>query len=577
VAAKGDVTGTGLGAGRSILVTGSPVNGAVLTVAQATATFTASFTPSFTATFTPSFTPTFTPSFTPTDTPSFTPSFTATITATYTATVMPPDHLAFVGAIPPMTAGQSAGPVTVEVRNAANQPATLLSAFTFNLNSDSSGEWRFSLTSGGGAVNQVIVPVGPPQAVVYLMEYKAGNWTWTASAPGVNSGTAPATVSPGPAVAIQWLWPGESPDPGRPIQNPTGKTGTVLPIQAGALVTGALRAVDAWFNLTTATVNQVNLQLTDGAAPTPSSSNILGGTGTAPTHFYTQGPQQGTARDSSNVLSPGTSSPIQVSAGVGSTLLRVVHLPTGLTTAIKGQVGIPLMGFSLNVAAGTFQIQPEAWTFHLEDASGNPAAFQSVISSITLTDGTQSQVLNVSAVSGSAATFIVLPGNFLCSDNPALPVTILGDVSPNAIDGSFRLGVLSVNDMVVKDASSNNGPLGIITTGDSTGFPMKSETLLIRSGNLADTYGNHPNPFRAGYESTTFEFYLASPGDAELSVFDITGRLVRHLASGPKAAGAQRILWDGKNGLGQTVSNGVYFAQLKAQGETHILKVAVAR
>lgn len=75
--------------------------------------------------------------------------------------------------------------------------------------------------------------------------------------------------------------------------------------------------------------------------------------------------------------------------------------------------------------------------------------------------------------------------------------------------------------------------------------------------------GNFPNPFNP---STTFRFTLAREGEAELSVIDARGRLVRVLVSGMYPAGAHDIQWDGRDSRGRSVPSGVYFYRLRAAG-----------
>jgi len=74
---------------------------------------------------------------------------------------------------------------------------------------------------------------------------------------------------------------------------------------------------------------------------------------------------------------------------------------------------------------------------------------------------------------------------------------------------------------------------------------------------------NYPNPFNP---STTFRFSLAHEGEAELSVIDARGHLIRDLASGIYPAGDHDIQWDGRDSQGRAVPSGVYFYRLRAAG-----------
>ena len=72
-----------------------------------------------------------------------------------------------------------------------------------------------------------------------------------------------------------------------------------------------------------------------------------------------------------------------------------------------------------------------------------------------------------------------------------------------------------------------------------------------------------PNP-SAG--SVTFEFSLAHAERVNLSLFDESGRLVRRLFAGETvSAGKFQIFWDGRDGSGRDLPEGIYF--WKIQGE----------
>lgn len=82
---------------------------------------------------------------------------------------------------------------------------------------------------------------------------------------------------------------------------------------------------------------------------------------------------------------------------------------------------------------------------------------------------------------------------------------------------------------------------------------------------------NYPNPFNS---QTLITFSLASSADFELSIFDISGRLVQTLLTGRLDYGNHQLIWDGKNSRGQDVSSGAYFYMLKV-GEKSIVKKMV--
>jgi hypothetical protein len=72
---------------------------------------------------------------------------------------------------------------------------------------------------------------------------------------------------------------------------------------------------------------------------------------------------------------------------------------------------------------------------------------------------------------------------------------------------------------------------------------------------------NYPNPFNA---STMIEYGLPSNSELNISIFDIRGRFVKEMHSGPQQAGYHAIQWNGLNDNGQGVASGVYFIVLNA-------------
>ena len=80
------------------------------------------------------------------------------------------------------------------------------------------------------------------------------------------------------------------------------------------------------------------------------------------------------------------------------------------------------------------------------------------------------------------------------------------------------------------------------------------------SGNLSLT-GIYPNPFR---ESTQINYSAASGASVSVRIYDVKGRLVRELSGH-----GGTLAWDGRDGSGNRLGNGVYLIQLHSGGEVH--------
>jgi hypothetical protein len=85
---------------------------------------------------------------------------------------------------------------------------------------------------------------------------------------------------------------------------------------------------------------------------------------------------------------------------------------------------------------------------------------------------------------------------------------------------------------------------------------------------------NAPNPFGSG---TALRFYLPSAGQARLSIYDVSGRLVRVLVDGELPAGGHEAIWDGRDASGRGMGSGTYFARLLANGRGETVRIGLVR
>jgi flagellar hook assembly protein FlgD len=83
-----------------------------------------------------------------------------------------------------------------------------------------------------------------------------------------------------------------------------------------------------------------------------------------------------------------------------------------------------------------------------------------------------------------------------------------------------------------------------------------------------------PNPFARG---TSVNYELADYGTVELTVHDVSGRLVRQLENGPRQRGFHAVRWDGSDGRGHAVPAGVYFVRFAAGGKVTTGRVTLVR
>jgi hypothetical protein len=83
-----------------------------------------------------------------------------------------------------------------------------------------------------------------------------------------------------------------------------------------------------------------------------------------------------------------------------------------------------------------------------------------------------------------------------------------------------------------------------------------------------------PNPFG---RATAISYELGNAGSVAFTVHDVTGRVVRRLATGPQAAGFHSVVWNGKDDRGRVLPAGVYFCRLQAGATTETQRVTLMR
>jgi hypothetical protein len=112
------------------------------------------------------------------------------------------------------------------------------------------------------------------------------------------------------------------------------------------------------------------------------------------------------------------------------------------------------------------------------------------------------------------------------------------------------------------DATGNTNPLNIVMDSNKVIAAIFIDVASSVSENLlaADQpLGVFPNPSPAG---STRILYRAQEGAIDVSVYDVTGHLVKRLASGMATAGVQSITWDGRDENRLLVSAGTYFVRM---------------
>ncbi len=84
----------------------------------------------------------------------------------------------------------------------------------------------------------------------------------------------------------------------------------------------------------------------------------------------------------------------------------------------------------------------------------------------------------------------------------------------------------------------------------------------------------YPNPFGA---RANLSFAVPSANQVKLTIYTVAGRKVATVIDQTLPPGRRSVAWDGRDGSGQPVASGAYFAKLESGGHVQMRKVIVAR
>ena len=111
-----------------------------------------------------------------------------------------------------------------------------------------------------------------------------------------------------------------------------------------------------------------------------------------------------------------------------------------------------------------------------------------------------------------------------------------------------------------------------------------NETIFQRTGVPDETAAlrpvlmqNYPNPFLA---STTIPYRVPAGKEYQgvrLSVYDLSGRMVRTLVYGEQPPGRYDLIWDGRDDQGRRMPPGIYPYRLEVAGKTVVRKMVLLR
>jgi hypothetical protein len=141
-----------------------------------------------------------------------------------------------------------------------------------------------------------------------------------------------------------------------------------------------------------------------------------------------------------------------------------------------------------------------------------------------------------------------------------------GTIQTCALEG-FKPGVTYYFAIKTVDQAGNwSGMSNVIAR-------LPQETADLPSGGGLAFSAPWPNPARA---QSQFSFSLPAAAQVRVEVFDVTGRVVRLLADGPRSAGTQELLFNNCDDRGLWLAPGVYLVRARLGSATFTRRLVIA-
>jgi hypothetical protein len=250
---------------------------------------------------------------------------------------------------------------------------------------------------------------------------------------------------------------------------------------------------------------------------------------------------------------------LQISAGMVSVGV-ISRLPSNITA---GESNFPVFDVILKngESAGYSAVSLDAIRIrvHVPGLTGaNPGRIAAGARFVTRDDAVVEGVITVSEI-----VFNVPRGVVEVSSGESDTLRFFVDFDADIDDETFRFAIEEAAAIEATDAAAG-GSVAVGTIGGAR-FPLATNWAHVLGSSLETAYTNYPNPFAAGREHTTITYYLQARSRVTLKLYTLWGAPVATLIDNrsQNAGLYQNVTWDGRNGDGHVVNNGVYFLVLE--------------
>jgi len=268
--------------------------------------------------------------------------------------------------------------------------------------------------------------------------------------------------------------------------------------------------------------------------------------------------------------------------------LLVEDLHQGGGPAVRGGQNVLLARLQLlNPArSGSSDLMLKRLSFDLLNRAGKPLSPNSVFKAVRVVHEKGPNTIpggeNI-ALPADNPIAVTLSTEVSVSPDQPDTIAIVADLVENTSEQNFRLLFDDSQDFEVEDQAGGNG-VAVETADGKRGnkFRLESNLTSLHGADAASAFFNYPNPFQPGDDLSRGEgtrFNLPAGASGELKIFTMLGELVWESAfEARNPLGVQGIFWNGHNGAGKRILNGVYLAILKTKdGKMATTKVAVLK
>ena len=171
-------------------------------------------------------------------------------------------------------------------------------------------------------------------------------------------------------------------------------------------------------------------------------------------------------------------------------------------------------------------------------------------------------------------------------------VVLTGNGSTGFGDGTFGESIPFGIESKTRDAASGDfdgdGRIDLVFTGPALLPEMEDRVEMVRNLSSGPStplpngeppgpaviLRNRPNPFNP---ATTIRFDLEREGPVIATVYDLPGRLVKHIADERRPPGPSELTWDGMNQHGKPARSGIYLIRIETPEWTRTVKAMLIR